>query len=56
MAKLLIALVDDGNVEVEDNVQCKDCDSDDGPWEAVVVLNGDPTCSRCLHEVTLVGP
>lgn len=42
-------------VEVPNNAECQDCDADDGPFEAVVVLNGLPTCSRCLHELTLVG-
>lgn len=56
--KTLTHLVDADpvDVEVEDDVECKDCTADDGPWEAVIVVNDMPTCSRCLHELTLVGP
>lgn len=53
---ILPALHTTTNVRVPKGTECKDCGSDDGPWEAVVVLNDAPTCSRCLVEVTLVGP
>lgn len=53
---VLPGLTSTAPVRVPEGTECKDCDADDGPFEAVVVLNDAPTCSRCLTEITLVGP